>query len=101
MGLTTLEQRRIRGDLIEAFKILKGIDRIDSVKFFEVVSMEHNTRGHSMKLFLKRSRLNVRKNFFSNRVVKYWNDLPQIVVDAGSVNQFKNRLDRHWQDTGV
>ena len=40
------------------------------------------------------------KNFFSQRVISSWNSLPQHVVDATSVNTFKNRLDAHWKAIG-
>jgi len=53
-----------------------------------------------MKLSKQRASLDVRKFFFSQRVVKEWNLLPQDVVDATSVNQFKNRLDKFWQRYG-
>jgi len=52
-----------------------------------------------MKLLKQRASLDVRK-FFSQRVVKEWNLLPQDVVDATSVNQFKKRLDKFWQRYG-
>jgi len=39
---------------------------------------------------------NLRKQFFSNRIIAVWNSLPNIVVDAESTNIFKNRLDRFW-----
>ena len=54
------------------------------------------TRGHSLKLFIERARTNVRKKCFSLRVTRLWNDLPEVVVTAPSVNSFKNSLDRHW-----
>jgi len=38
-------------------------------------------------------------NFFSQRVVDYWNNLPQDIIDADSVNSFKSRLDKFWQKT--
>ena len=44
----------------------------------------------------KCSRLNVRTNTFSNRVVDTWNNLPETVVNAPSVNTFKSRLNKHW-----
>ena len=53
-----------------------------------------------MKIFVKRSRLNVRKFFFSQRVVSQWNSLPEDVVIAPSTNAFKNRLDKYWTDMG-
>ena len=49
-----------------------------------------------MKLFKFRSRLVSRQNFFSQRVVNYWNALPDCVVEAKSTNAFKNQLDKHW-----
>jgi len=54
-------------------------------------------RGHTMKLSKQRTSLDVRKFSFSQRVVQEWNKLSQDVVDATSVNQFKNRLDKFWR----
>ena len=54
----------------------------------------YNTRGHELKLYTRRSRLELRKNFFIQRVVAHWNKLPESVVMAETVNTFKNRLDR-------
>ena len=51
------------------------------------------TRGHDLKIFKQRARLNVRKFFFSNRVVDEWNNLPAKAVNAISVNSFKNIVD--------
>lgn len=93
LGLTTLEKRRERGDLIEAYKILTGKENIDSRQFFHPASKDHVLRGHTLKLFQQRSRLDIRKFFFSQRVVGLWNSLPQHVVEAPTVNAFKNRYD--------
>jgi ribonucleases P/MRP protein subunit RPP40 len=101
LGLTTLETRRARGDLIETYKILTGKENIQATKFFEISNNPYNLRGHSMKLAVKRSRLDVRKFSFSQRVVPSWNSLPENVVTAPSTNVFKNRLDQHWIDMGV
>jgi len=61
--------------------------------------------GHSLRLYVSRSNLWVttsettsQTKFFSQRSVNDWNRLPQTVVDATSVNMFKNRLDAHWKD---
>jgi ribonucleases P/MRP protein subunit RPP40 len=96
LDLTSLEKRRTRGDLIETFKILKGMENIHKEQFFELSDTGHNLRGPNMKLAVNRSRLDTKKFFFSNRVVRHWNDLTQEIVDATSVNSFKNRLDKHW-----
>ena len=49
-----------------------------------------------MKLFIERACTNVRKESFSLRVTRLWNDLPEVDVTAPIVNSFKNCLDRHW-----
>ena len=92
-GLIPLEKRRVRGDLIEVFKINKGFEKVDFNRFFEISNVE-KTRGHSYKIAKKRCNGERRRNFFSQRVVNGWNRLPQDVVDAESVNCFKNRLDK-------
>ena len=68
LGLPSLEYRRERSDMIQVYKILHGIDRVDEDKFFTLNRLAA-TRGHSLKLYKKRSRLMVRANCFSNRVV--------------------------------
>ena len=78
-GLTSLEDRRIRGDLIEVFKIVKGISRVQHTTFFKL-DEKRRTRGHTYKLVKDRSRLDIRKHFFSQRVVSEWNKLPESVV---------------------
>jgi len=55
---------------------------------------ESKTRGHRYKLAKKRSRLDIRKHFFSQRIVNQWNNLPEAVVEASSVNSFKNKYDK-------
>ena len=96
-GLSTLEARRIRGDMIEVFKILKGISKLDSASWFQLAN-NSRTRGHKLKLIKKRSRLDIRKHFFSQRVVNDWNSLPEIVVEAESVNSFKNEYDKFGRE---
>jgi ribonucleases P/MRP protein subunit RPP40 len=92
-GLISLEKRRVRGDLIQTFKIMKGIDKVNCQDFFEVSNVG-KTRGHSLKLVKKRSNGDIRKYFFSQRVINSWNGLTQEIVDADTINCFKNRLDK-------
>ena len=68
LGLPTLEYRRERADLIQVFKILNKIDLVDKEKLFTIAEYRQ-TRGHPYKLFKRKSRLNIRANSFSNRVV--------------------------------
>jgi len=93
LGLTTLEKRRIRGDLIETFKILTDRERVKKEDFFQIRQSEYNLRGHQLSLEVQRSRINIRARFFSQRTVRHWNALPDHVISATSVNSFKNRLD--------
>ena len=61
------ETRRLRGDLTEVFKILKGYENIDQEVFLDM--SQSSLRGHSFKLNKKKVRLDVAKFSFSNRVV--------------------------------
>ncbi|PIK49959.1 putative RNA-directed DNA polymerase from mobile element jockey-like [Apostichopus japonicus] len=96
LNLTTLELRRLRGDLIQVFKIVYGFDNLSFTDFFMFAKLVC-TRGHCLKLQKSHSRINIRHNFFSNRVVNEWNSLPEKVVLASSVNGFKNALDKHFK----
>lgn len=94
LGLTTLETRRIRADLIELYKLLRGGGG-RSLRGFELRLDRGGRRGHGLKLFKNRVRLEVGKHSFSNRVCQVWNGLPEGVVRAGSVNVFKGGVDRY------
>ena len=91
LGLTTLETRRIRGDLLEVFKIVKGFDNMDYTNFLTFSSSD--LRGHSHKLFKFRVRTNLGKFSFSFRVIEEWNMLTQDIVSCDTVAQFKSKLD--------
>ena len=95
--LPSLLYRMRRGDMIQTYKIIHDIDKVNRDVFFTDVTVEA-TRGHPLKLFQKRSRLDVRANAFGIRVVNDWNSLPTEVVTAKSVNSFKARLDKFWSD---
>ena len=95
-GLYSLECRRQRGDLIETFKILKGLEEIRADKLF-TLSQYPSTRGGPLKLFKERSRTEIRKNFFSQRSVNLWNSLPENIKATKTVVSFKASLDGYWK----
>ena len=95
LKLPSIRDRVQRGDLIETFKIVTGKTRLDATQFFER-NQDDRTRGHHLKLKTLRSVHQARAKFFANQVVTHWNGLPDDVVSAGTTNEFKNRLDRHW-----
>ena len=100
VGLTTLKSRRLRGDMIEVYKILNSLDDVEMNKFFEF-SESVQLRGHSLKFSKPRARLELRRNVFSHRSVSLWNKLPDNVVHAKSLNCFKNNIDKYFKDSGL
>ena len=94
LKIITLENRRLRGEMIETWKILNGIEDIDCSQFFQMATCSHNLRGNSMRLFAMTNKLDLLRYAFSQRVVKHWNHLPQHVIEAPSLNAFKNRFDK-------
>ena len=83
--LSTLDGRRLRGDLIQAFKLLKGLDQITYNNFF-VLDGNKSTRGHTLKVAKPRARLDIRLNSFSHRVINCWNNRPVEIVECRSLN---------------
>ena len=98
--LPSLELRRLRGDLIQVFKIVKEIDNVTMENYFEFYN-EDRTRNNGIKLKGKRFNTNAAKNYFTYRVISKWNELPAEVVGSKSVNEFKNRLDIHFTLMGL
>jgi hypothetical protein len=91
LGLERLELRRLHCDLIYAYNIIHGFTCLSAADFF-IVSTVKRTRGHSIKLALPVSRIDCRKYFFSVRVVKVWNSLPDKLVTARNAGIFKSLL---------
>ena len=97
LDLTTLEERRLRGDAIEVFKYLRGFLDVDKDSLFTINNVDRpkTRQQHSfMPLCVPRANLDLRKNFFSLRGARIWNSLPSDVRKASSVNSFKNSYDR-------
>jgi hypothetical protein len=94
LNLFSLEKRRLRGKLIECYKILKGFTNVDPSKLFSIDNSAR-TRSNGVKLRCKQVQLDCTKFFFTNDVVREWNKLPPSVVQCDTINSFKNKLDQH------
>lgn len=95
LKLTTLEERHERADLIQVYKVLNDNKYIYPDGF--LVLSEREGRGNCKKLFKKRNRLEVSRNSFTSRVVDKWNALPDGVVLADDLNDFKGKLDKYMR----
>ena len=93
LNLPTLAYRRVRGDLIQMYKIVHGLNDIRQEALFEFAHHEAGTRGHMFKIQKQHTRLQLREHSFSVRIVNLWNSLPEDVVCANTMNEFKNGID--------
>ncbi len=80
LGMPTLAYRRLRGDMIEVFKMARG--HYDKEGCALLLRFSHNTRtrGNSLKLQTESCHRNKRLHFYSNRVASIWNSLPEAVL---------------------
>ena len=104
LKLPTLIYRRLRGDMIEVYKILtKKYDPLvcDILPLHTTHYPNSCSRGHSKKLLKRSHSLDLRKFSFSMRTTDIWNSLPERVVSAPSIYAFENRLDRLWSNQDI
>ena len=96
INIPSMQYRFLRGDMIEVYKWAHSLYDCN----LELFEFDENcvTRGHPYKIKKKFCRLEMRKHFFSMRSVDNWNKLPTDIVTATSLNNFKNKLDKHWAD---
>jgi hypothetical protein len=91
-NLLTLEERRNRADLIEVYKMANGLSSVPLERMFKM-NPDSRTRGHKWKLMKPHCALDIRRHFFSDRVINRWNSLHSSVVEAATLNSFKSRLE--------
>ena len=96
LHLPSLYYRRARGDIIEVFKYVRGVYKVESCPF-QLDDNPVTTRGHKYKLKKPRCNKPSTQKFFTYRAINAWNNLPEEVVDAPTLNTLKNRLDAHWK----
>lgn len=92
LNLMSLEQRRLRGDLIDCYKWVHNKYRSNVPLFTPTLAV--HLRGHSKKLSVITCRTDVRKYFFCARIISKWNALPGKCIDSISVSAFKHSLDQ-------
>ena len=99
LNLPSLEARRTRGAFITLYKCATGMIEIDKQDFIQFSN--RTTRGHSKKIQKKRGDKDVRKFNFPNRIIDQWNSLPEQIVSAKNINQFKKLYDDMTQTDGT
>ena len=98
LGLTTLEERRRRFDMIEAYKILHGFTAAcDNFLKYQATREGAQTRAHSTDLLQKCTfNTDLKKHYFTVRIVDSWNSLPYYIRHAHSVASFKYKYDKYF-----
>ena len=98
LKLPSLEFRRLRGGLIEVFKIMHNCyDPMTTSSLFQRCT-NHQTRGHNHKLTKNTTNTSMFHGFFTNSMINIWNNLALDTVNASSVNAFKNRIDKELRE---
>ena len=98
LNLHSLEYRRLRGDMIQVYKIAHNYYDKVSVNDLIVFKNDCRLRGHNFTIIKKTTNKQMFTNYFSNRVVNNWNKLPAEIVNADSINSFKNLFDKYNKD---
>ena len=92
LHLPSLAYRRLRGDLIQVYRIMQGFTDVQPSKFFNMETRVDSLRGHNYKIQKTRNKERIRQNCFSQRIVNVWNKLPEHIVEVKTTNSFKNAI---------
>ena len=98
INLPSLEYRRFRGDLIETYKIAHNLYDKDSVNTLLKFRTNSRLRGHNFTIIKETCKKYSYQHFFTNRVCNSWNNLSKEIVNAKTINSFKNQIDRKYKD---
>ena len=96
-GMVTLEERRRRGYLIQTYRVLNKVDNVDRNIWFtreaprQGAASTRQTDGF-MNVVRKKGNHDIRKNFWSNRVVDHWNRLPESVKKSETLKITQGNL---------
>ena len=93
LNLPTLAFRRLRGDLIQVYRIMHGFTDIQPSILFDMEPRVSSLRGHNLKIQKTRCKERIRQNSFTQRIVNVWNKLPGHAVNVKTTNSFKNAVD--------
>ena len=105
VGLTSLAERRARGDMIKTYKTIIGLNRVDKNNRFRfrdqsnskatrsTVSVSGVEQRERKDVLLKKT-----KNCFSVRVVDQWNAIPDKIKTQKSINDFKDKYDEWMRE---
>ena len=96
LQLQSLERRCLIADLVLTYRIIFGLIDLNMSDHFMLQSSSGcsaATRGNPYKLLVNHRRINVRKHFFSERIIRVWNSLPPSIVSFKSLFSFRNSLD--------
>ena len=104
LKLPSLKQRRMRSDMIQTFKIIRGLDKVDKDVWFKPTipgrptTRNINSTGGENSMQVVFQHTEIGKNFFSTRATREWNLLPDTVKSAVTISVFKKRLDAHIEN---
>ena len=102
LKLPTLTYRRLRGDMVTVYKIMNNIYHEECCPKLPTIESATGRPGRQlMQLYQSRSRLDIRKFSFTQRVVSVWNSLPEKVVTANTLDTFKTKLDDTWKNERI
>ena len=94
-GLPSLQYRHLQGDMILIYQMVYNNIGLELSDFFST-NTRSSTRGHAHKFFKPHAITQPRSNFFAVRSIDVWNNLPENVIGAQSINNFKNLFDQHF-----